>query len=467
MIHTTLMPHQKRGLSFIKNNSKSALFWKPGLGKSLAALAWVDWLKTEMFPYKPLRVLITADLNNILNTWPEQIARHTDFNVVMCAKHPKDYDMGPDPAVFEKPTCCLFNYDILYRRPEWTDGGFDVWIGDESSEFKDVRTTRFQGMRPIISRIPYRLILNGEPVTERITDLYGQFLMLDDGWSLGKTFMSFANRFLQPSPDGYGFVAKRSAFTMIQKHTKNTAHWITKAEGITMPKKHYIRHWVDMSPEQKELDTQLATQFAATFKEKKIEVNHAAALFQKRLQLAGGVFRESEPEVIDVRDEGGTSGWASLSSAKLTVVKDLLEEWKHKKVVIWHQYIPETILLHYYLDKASIEHSMFTSPDQKSVLDDFRKKESGVLLIRNSMCKGLNQLADADLAIFYSNPLSFKTRVQAEGRSTRIDSRTKDTTYVDILIKGGMDEVVYHMLQQKKTMSLTLSTLDAILRARG
>jgi hypothetical protein len=78
------------------------------------------------------------------------------------------------------------------------------------------------------------------------------------------------------------------------------------------------------------------------------------------------------------------------------------------------------------------------------------------------MCKGLNQLADADIAIFYSNPFSYKQRAQAEGRSRRMTSKIERTNIVDILT-GGADDVIHGMLSSKHDVSLTMTGLRRIL----
>jgi hypothetical protein len=96
-------------------------------------------------------------------------------------------------------------------------------------------------------------------------------------------------------------------------------------------------------------------------------------------------------------------------------------------------------------------------------LTAFQKAEApAVLLLRTGFCTGLNQLADADVALFWSNPFSYSRRAQAEGRTRRISSTNKVTYVVDLVTKGGADEQVYHMLQQKQSFSLTLSALRSI-----
>jgi hypothetical protein len=132
------------------------------------------------------------------------------------------------------------------------------------------------------------------------------------------------------------------------------------------------------------------------------------------------------------------------------------------KIVVWHTYIPETDLLLQHLSKHRIPTISYTGDPES--LQRYVRQEAGVLLIRTSMCKGLNQLADADIAIFYSNPFSYARRAQAEGRSCRVSSTTDTTHYVDIVTKGGADKRVFDMLKKKKSFALTLKNIEGAMR---
>ena len=85
--------------------------------------------------------------------------------------------------------------------------------------------------------------------------------------------------------------------------------------------------------------------------------------------------------------------------------------------------------------------------------------EKNIVLIRTSYCKGLNDLVDSNISIFFSNPLSFNRRSQAEGRTRRVTSPHDDTYYFDLVTRGGADENVYNMLKSKKSFSLNLTNL--------
>lgn len=448
MILTPLMPHQQDALAYLEDRKECALFMKYGCGKSLIALAHADRLKANL-------VLITSDKTNATDTWVEQIETHTDFRCVVRPRDcPKDlnevWDLGAGPL------CVLVNYDLLPSVSEfYASLPFTLWIGDESSDFKDTRTDRFYHLNKVVKNIPNKIILNGDPMTERPEDLFGQFKVLDGGRSLGTSLTEFRRRHMQLDPLGYRWCLKRSAMTHIHEAIKDVSYWHDGA-GVVMPKRRYHVVHVDKTSDQERLDDELKQWFAAEFKNKKIEVQYAAVLFIKRIQLMGGIFRPS------VGDDGEQASPIIVPTNKYPILKELLDRNLDKKIVVWHEYVPETDLISSKLKCDGYDHWIYDDSSNLTPLHQFQAAPNGVLLIRNSFCKGLNTLADGDIAVVWSNPLSYRDRSQMLGRTCRMSSKTHETHVVDIITRGGADEIVYGMLNQKRSLCLTLSQLRSM-----
>lgn len=441
MILTPLLPHQQEVAARIESLSCAALFLDLGLGKSLLALDWA--VKKQ-----PRLILITSDKANTMETWPDQVARHTTLDCVVRPEKSKDFERirshpGPEPL------CVAVSYDFLSNRlGQFRDLPFTVWIGDESGDLKDQRTRRFKNIQFLTSRIPNRIILNGKAITERLEDIWAQVFLLDQGQRLGHTLTRFRSAYMQPDPQGYGWVPQTSAFTRVRGRVSDIAIWMESDGRVRMPSVH--RHVVHLkpTPEQAELDRQLREEFAARHTSgRKIETNYAVVVYHKRIQLLGGVFRST--------DEDG--GWDRVPTQRLDVVRELVRQNPGEHIVIWYQYQPELTLL----KETLAGNNVFVYEPGTNVLDAFSKyKGGGVLLISNHYCKGLNQLADAGIALFYSNPFSYRMRAQAEGRTRRISSTREDTHIVDIVTEGGVDQAVYHLLSQKHDVSLTLLMVE-------
>jgi hypothetical protein len=434
MIYTTLLPHQQQALEHLKSHDPCGLFVPFGYGKSLIALAYADHIKAH-------RILITSDKNNVINTWPGEIYRHTNFE---CLVRPTEWDA----AEYDVPLCIVVNYEFLYAHKYAYAYPWDCWIGDESGEFKDQRTHKFDGINFVHRTIPHQVILNGRAVTERLEDIYGQLCLIGGRDCLGSTLTRFRQKYMMPEPHGYGWLPQRSALSRIKRDAKEIAYWQAETDKVKMPQRHYHTVTVEMTEEQKKLDYELQTTFASCFKETEIETKYAPVVYQKRIQLCGGIFR------------GSQDNWETVETDKLAVVRKVIEQNPASKIVVWHTYIPETQILSQLLDEMEHPYSVLDEAAQSQALLSFAKAQPpATLLIRTSLCKGLNQLADADIAVFYSNPLSYARRIQAEGRTRRITSTNPDTHYVDIITKRGADEQVFQLLSQKKSFSLTLANL--------
>ena len=438
MITTPLLPHQREGVeAFLNHPSAYAFLWTVGTGKSLAALSCADAINAK-------RILITSDKNNTINTWPDQVTEHTDWlEPLVRPKNPETFPVW----ISDSNVVACVNYDYLPSCPWLKDIPFDMWIGDEAGDFKDNRTDRFKHLQCIVRDIPNKLILNAEPMTERLEDLFGQFKVLDNGEALGNGITQFRLRFMQPSPTGYGWVAQRSAFTRVRHAVRHMSNWIVNRPDLKLPRKVFTTVRVPMSEQQEYLDRDLKEWMQAELEGAKIETNYAPVVFTKRLQLMGGIFHGKEETDQRV-----------VHTHKLPALVDILERNK-TKAVVWHHYIAETKLLAECLTSNGIPFVKYEGPQDGKQLAKFKRMKSGVMLIRDSMCKGLNQLADGDMCIFYSHPYSYRQRMQAMGRTCRLTSKHECLNVIDLVTEGGVDEIVHHMLTQKKNFSLALSSI--------
>jgi len=458
VITTNLMPHQDAALGQMMFSDRVALWMFLGGGKSLTSLAWADALDARS-------ILITSDKNNVFNTWRDQIYRHTSWQDM---DNVKIY--MPDETYIGPPCTCtrvvvLVNYDWLtHHWKDYADISFDLWIGDESTQFKNARTDRTKALMRVVREIPKRVILSGKPMTEHADDLFGQYLSLTCGAEecpVGRTMTEFRKRYMQVDGTGYGFCLQRDGLTRIKQDTAKHTIWMTEhPKEIQMPRLNYMSVTVEPTEDIKELDKPLVKEFAAAYKKKLIEVNHAASLFVKRLQLYGGVFHHNMTADYEPED-----GWRFVKTNKLGVLCKLIEQNPDSKIVVWHHYKAETQLIKEHPFFSLIPFRVYAGPDDGDALQWFKDTTHGVLLIRNSMCRGLNQLGDADIVVFYSSPFSYQIRAQAEGRSTRLDSSNLEAWVVDLVTKGGPDEQVRDMLKKKISFSLTLEMIESTLRS--
>jgi hypothetical protein len=431
-LFTELMAHQQEAFDMVSKRDAAALFMQTGAGKSAVALALAVHRQAK-------RILVTSDKNNTINTWPPEIFKHTDYEVIV---RPNLKQLQQLPEVC---AVCV-NYDYLPKHQYMLSTiPWDMWIADESSLLKDHRTHRVQCTYKLGMGIKRRVLLNGTPMTERIEDLWGQFKFIDEQ-ALGRTITQFRNRYMVPA--AFGYVAQPSALTRIQRDTHGLAFWMPQS-AIKMPKVHRYLMRVPMTSKQEAADTALREKFKVVMNDAVVETNYAAVVFSKRVQLCGGVIKG---------DEEGTQ--IVVGSHKLAALDQINLGYK---TIVWHKYVHETELLSKYYTTRGVPFVVVDSSKDTGALKKFQGMKTGVCLIRTAYCRGLNQLADADVAVFYSNPFSYMERAQAEGRTRRLNTPHADTHIVDLVTEGGADEIIYQMIQHKASVCLTLANLKEIL----
>jgi len=440
MILTPPKQHQFDALDYLKDHNPAGLFMCLGSGKSLVALMYADHIKAQ-------RILITSDKNNILNTWAEQIYQHTNYD---CWIRPSEKQMqGFSTHTSDRPLCVLVNYDLLPSRKFDFMKRYDLWIGDESSEFKDQRTHKHKAMDAIASLIPQKLILNGKLMTERLEDVYGQIKLIDDKEKIARALTHFRRRYMQQDTSGYGWIPKRSAFTKLREDMKDMSYWLDDGSKIGLPEKQEYVVSVPMTEDQQRLDREFKEDFEGNFKGEKVETKYAAVNFIKRIQVAGGVFRKED-------------GWDEVPNNKLDVLVKLIKDNPEDKIVCWHTYIPETELISERLKKEGISYVVVDRPECSFELEMFQEPNVQVCLIRTSLCRGLNKLVGADIGVYFSYPLSYARFAQSQGRTCRLTSKNDSSVYVYLIIDNGADTIVYNMLDNKRSMSMTLANLREI-----
>lgn len=443
MILTPPLPHQTDALKSLLRQRKSALFLGMGLGKSLIALMWLDHLHRT----KGLRLfLITSDKNNVVNTWPDQIARHSDFYYLV---RPTEKQFKKMAAQHPGVLCVVANYEFIRQIYLWGESPrFDAWVGDESASFKFPKAEKSEYLYLMVKDVEHRLIMDAKPMTERVEDLFGQYYPLNQ--ALGPSITAFRKRYMMPGNFGWGWEAKPGALSRVKRTVEFCTYWKESVPDVKLPEVGYVTVKVDPTKEQRKIDADLCAQFWAAYEQQVMDIKTHATLFIKRHQLTGGVFR-------------GTEGYASLPSNKDDVLVQAIRENSDAKIIVWHTYIPETERLAKLLFKARVPHVVIQDPMSPDWPQWEKAPVGTVLLIRTSFGRGLNRLVDADMAIFWSNPFAYARRAQAEGRTRRLTSPFNAVYYYDITTNGGADEVLLNQLSGKKDLSLTLPTLAAIM----
>ena len=210
---------QPRGVQFILDNPRCALFASMGSGKCVMTLTALDILR-NVTGEETLPAIVFAPLRVARETWLEESGKwlhlqDTEVVTIVGTARERSAALGRRGTVF---TC---NYENIQWLSDELDGDFPFGhvIPDESVFVKSLRIheTKNKNLAGQGAARPKALAkmafakatrwtnLTGAPSPNGLKDLWGQTWYLDAGERLGRSFTAFSNRWFRsvPGSDGY------------------------------------------------------------------------------------------------------------------------------------------------------------------------------------------------------------------------------------------------------------------------
>ncbi len=139
-----------------------------------------------------------------------------------------------------------------------------------------------------------------------------------------------------------------------------------------------------------------------------------------------------------------------MAESKKATIKTIMHAEKDEKTIIFSESIEFSELLGELLENSIVVHSKFSKKEVISRLEDFRAKESAVLIAPRLIDEGYD-VPDANVAIVASFTRSSRQMIQRDGRVLR----RKDYARRYTLVIGGVEEEKYFsILRKTNTASL-------------
>lgn len=455
-VYTKLMQHQKDIVGFIKDLQYFGVFADYGTGKTLTALKFVDINKLN-------KVLVVSSKTAITGTWPEEIAKHTDFKFVqILATTPKKkveilykgllYANEPETPYgrsMRNTVIFLVNFDGVGNIfNELLDAGFDAIFVDESTRIKSHDARRTIILWKLANYIPIRGILSGFPVTEDLRNIYSQIKFLDAGEALGNNYYKFVNKyFVKTSP--VKSTPRRKGVKEILEKIKPFCIRVTN-ETLDLPPKSYKIIKVPPTAKQKKIMKELNEFFMVECGRVKLNVEYVFTLIAKSLQICNGFIKDNE------------GNHEIIPTNKDNALMDLLEDIdvSKNKALIWchHKFVVKK--LSKILTKFGIKHLTLTgdTPDISRVVSKFQNsKNYNIILATQKKASESITLTKAKYAIYYSNSWSYDERGNSEARCYRKGSEIHDhIMYIDLIVENTIEQNVLDCLRNKKNLVQSL-----------
>lgn len=304
------------------------LFLDPGLGKTSITLFWLKSL--SRLGYK--RALIVAPLRVIYNVWPNEVAKWSQFkgfrvSIIHGSEAKRKKALNAEADLY------LINTDGVAWLSTQMFKPFDALVVDESSQFKTWSSQRSKALRKIVKQSLFKVILTGTPSPNTIEDLYPQSWILDQGKALGKNVTQFRNVYMQQGGyTGYEWSPKPGAKEAIEEKLNPLVLRLAEEDHLQLPPTVTNDIWVDLPTEAlkqyKKLEREMFTELD---KDSSIVAVNAGSKYNLCKQFAnGGIYLKNE--------DGKTRISKNVHSAKVTALKELIDELQGKPLLVAFQY---------------------------------------------------------------------------------------------------------------------------------
>ncbi len=307
-------PYQQRGVEFLCQQGSAALFLDPGMGKTSIVLSAFATLATSALA---TRMLVVAPLRVIQTVWEAEAKKWTQFrHLKFSTLHgPKKQARLKDDADIWliNPEGCQWLSDQYFGRSL----PFDTVVIDELTKFKNPKSVRSKTLRPRLKNVRRRWGLTGTPIPNGYLDLFGQFLMLDDGAALGKYVTHYRDTYFQPDFNGFDYQLQPGGAARIEAKIAPYVLRMAAEDYLDLPPLVDDVRLVDLEPAAKATYAAMKKDMLAELPEGVVTGANAAAVYSKLKQMANGAV---------YLGEGTERKVSTLHATKLDAVEELVEE---------------------------------------------------------------------------------------------------------------------------------------------
>jgi len=462
--------HQLDALEASWNKEVFAYFMEMGTGKSKVLLdnAAILYDKGE------INALLLIAPKGVYKNWydseiPTHLPDHVDKRIVLWKTSDKSikqikllntlFETGSDLRIlimnvesFSSGDGADFAYKFLSAHPK------SMVAIDEATTIKTPTTNRTKKIIALRSMCKYRRILTGSPVTKSPLDLYSQCQFLDP-WLLGyESYTAFKARHAETKKilvngrhieivTGYRHLQELS--DKVVSFSKR----ILKEDCLDLPAKTYVKHYVELTDEQKKLYKQMKKEAIAFLNGKMQSTATVMTQFMRLHQITCGHFTADDGTIQD------------LPSSRLSELMNILENIEGK-TIIWSHYTHDVRRIIEEIKKVYGEDSVV---DYYGATDTDARSKNIKKFQTNDKCRffvgtthtggyGITLTAGSNM-IYFSNGYDLEKRQQSEARIDRI-GQTRKMTYIDIMAQDTIDERIVKALRKKVNIANAIMKED-------
>lgn len=487
--------YQREAYEFLRETPFSALFIDMGLGKTVSSLTLACDLLAE---FETDKVLIIGPLKVATDTWPNEIEKweHTaPFSYALIREDDDDPRIA-DARERARQWCRMegvssseatkviqraetkererirvglaksrASIHIINREavewlvnlhgPNWP---YRTVIIDESSSFKDYKTTRFKALSKVrntpglITRLHE---LTATPAAETYEHLFAQMYLLDRGERLGKFITHYRDQYFVANKWSRKLKLRPGAEHEILEKIKDICLVMKAADYLPMDEPTIIQRHVKLSDKQKAMYDEMESEYLLTLDDGSvIEAETAAALSSKLLQMASGVLYETKHlEDWDTGDMTKVTKVHHLHDHKIDMLREMVEQLDGEPVLVSYHFKSSLARL-----KKAFPKAVVLDKEGKAIKAWNARKVPMLLVHPASAGHGLNLQYGGHNLVIFDMIWSLEQYLQLIGRLAR--QGQKNPVLVQILVASGtLDELVCKALSEKSASQDNLLNL--------
>jgi SNF2 family DNA or RNA helicase len=428
ILKTELFPHQMEAHEKLRHIKIGALYMEQGTGKTRTALELIN-----------LR-LNAGKIDKVLWLCPCNVKEDLKFNML---DHTDDIDM-----IYIFGIESVSQSDRLYLKLlDFVSCGKVFLIVDESNLVKNHFAKRTNRIQTIAQSCPYRLILNGTPISKNEADLFAQWYILDKRILGYNSFWSFAANHLEYDENIPGKVNRVLNINYLTRKIAPYSYIIKKDECLKLPDKHYDTYHYNLTCEQREHYEYIKDILLDNVNE--FDSTTIYRLFTGLQQVVSGrkincIYPLKSAPMFD----------CPISNPRIEALLNILPD---DRVIIWCKFkheisdISEALKNKYGNGSVALFYGDIKQRDRRNEIEKF--KNGAQFLLANKVCGGYGlNLQFCYNSIYYSNDFNWATRAQSEDRMHRI-GQTHDVNIADLCARSKIDERILSNLWKKENLS--------------
>jgi len=424
--------HQKTTASFMTMNKKSFCFNEQGTGKTASAIWAADYL---MMQGKVNRVLVICPLSIMDSAWRNDLfsfAMHRSVDVAHGSKdkRKKIINSGADFVII--------NYDgVEVVKDEIANGGFDLFIVDEATHYKNAKTKRWKTLNKLIGDNDWLWMMTGTPAAQSPVDAYG-LAKLVNPLSVPRFFGSWRDmvmwkvtQFTWKPKD----TAKDTVFQALQPAIR-----FTKDECLDLPDMVYTKRFVEMTKQQQQYYEMLRKRMVMQVAGEDVTAANAAINLNKLLQISAGAVYTDDGDTVqfDIKN-------------RYQALKEVIDE-SSQKVLVFVPFRHAIDLLTEKLARDGVTSEIIRGDVSASRRTDIFARfqhdpDPKVLVIQPQAAAHGVTLTAANTVVWWGPTSSLETYAQANARVHRSGQKHKCT--VIQLAGSAAEKRIYRMLDAR------------------